>query len=299
MKAGLSRLGTDFGNGAADGRFFQVDDQYQHYMRVIRAPSKSGLPRYRRHNWLLRDDGDRQIHDTVCAWVRDTFRAEDIPHAESDPNTGSAPPQGNDNDNDSDNDIQSPYDGLFRQVQEDALVVRADDKSGNDEVIMYHVALPGGWRPERILGASFFTIHRPVPKLADTTPQARAMVRTMVERGPYVRFVWTVCADDNLDHHPDEGDIQPWRAPEGQGAGWLRVERQVTVPFPAVGAALFLVRIYVYPLASLTAEQLTTLRSAIVSMPADVGAYKHLVAPRDHIVAHLDLVAGDRANAAQ
>ena len=54
----------------------------------------------------------------------------------------------------------------------------------------------------------------------------------MIERGPYVRFVWTLSADDCLDHHPEEGNRLPWDS--HQGRGWLRVERQVTVPFPGV-----------------------------------------------------------------
>ncbi len=85
-----------------------------------------------------------------------------------------------------------------------------------------------------IAGASFGEVHAPVPGFAESAAANDSMVRTMVERGPYVRFVWTLSADDHLDHHPDEGRRRPWS--EG-GSGWLRVERQVSVPFPRIAAA--------------------------------------------------------------
>ena len=99
------------------------------------------------------------------------------------------------------------------------------------------------------------------------------MVRAMTERGPYVRFVWALCADDALDHHPDVYAGSDWLAARDV---FLRVERQTTVPLCDGQAALFLIRTYVYPFASLTAEQRVTLRRAIANAPEDVRAYKRL-----------------------
>lgn len=110
-----------------------------------------------------------------------------------------------------------------------------------------------------------------MPGFAAVDAAVDSMVAAMVERGPYVRFVWTIAADDHLDHHPDEGRRLPWR--DG-GAGWLRVEQQVTVPFPAVYASLFLIRVYRYAFASLSPEQRRTLATAIERMPPEVARYK-------------------------
>jgi hypothetical protein len=110
------------------------------------------------------------------------------------------------------------------------------------------------------------------------------MVTGMIERGPYVRFVWTVTADDHLDHHPEEGRRVEWRDAR---AGWLRVERQVTVPFSAVGASLFLVRTYVYPFASLADDERRVLATAIERMPTAIADYKRVSPEARRIVRRL------------
>src|SRR5690606_24990275 len=147
------------------------------------------------------------------------------------------------------------YGSIARVVQEDFVVVRRRP-GGGDEAIAVFVCFPSGWRPESIAGKGFKEIHEPVPDFAERDAAVESMVTTMIERGPYVRFVWTISADDHLDHHPEDGRRSRWSA---GGAGWLRVERQVTVPFAQHAAALFLIRTYLYPFASLTAEQRQTL----------------------------------------
>src|SRR4030095_6032948 len=99
--------------------------------------------------------------------------------------------------------------------------------------------------------------------------QARSLVASMIERGPYVRFVWTLKPDDVLDHHPDRGPHRAW-SPDGDG--FLRVERQITQPFPDVGAALFLIRTYIYPFASLSAAERQGGARAGPTMPGAEGA---------------------------
>jgi len=241
MKAGLQPLGTEFGNGAADRQFFQVDDQRERYLAAKRAVRSDRFGR------LDRDAEDRAIHAHVFAWMKQTLAAE---HRDVAAHAGD-------------------YASLALSIQEDFAVVRRRD--ADSELIALYVSLPSGWRPERLLGASFAAIHGPVPRFADSPATNDSMVRSMVERGPYVRFVWTICADDFLDHHPEEGQRLPWSE---SGEGWLRVERQITVPFAPLGAALFLIRVYVTPFVSLTAEQRQTLATALELMPPDVQEYK-------------------------
>lgn len=252
MQAGLRRFGIDIGNGAADTRFFQIDRERPRYLankaRLRRLGAAAGL----RHALLDTDAAHAQAHRAVLTWIEQTRRSEGVPAIAAETNSS------------------DPYDALFVDLQEDAAVLYRDP-SGVDRAILVSVFAPSGWRPERIVGASFAQIHAPVPDFADERRAASSMVSAMVERGPYVRFVWTISADDHLDHHPEHGARHPFDA---AGTGWLRVERQVTVPFPEQQASLFLIRTYLYPFEQLDPQQRETLALALERMPASIRRYK-------------------------
>ncbi len=250
MKAGLQPFGTDYGNGAADQLHFQLDrdaDRYQHERSAV-SPARGGV--------LARTDDERRAHRVVLDWARKTWASEHPEHALPSP-TG---------------DPARDWRSITALAQEDLTVLHRDEQ-GEEAAIAVFVDFPSGWRPERILGASFAQIHRPVPGFADDDAQVGSMMASMIDRGPYVRFVWTLTADDALDHHPEEGGRRPWLDAE---RGWLRVERQVTVPFPSARASLFLIRTYLYPFAELTPAERPTLREAIQAMPEEIAAYKGL-----------------------
>jgi len=259
MEAGLQRHGTDFGNGVADRLFFQVDVELERYLAVKRTTPAG------RHATLVRDEHDTTIHDAVDAWLRATLAREHPERMAALPDPESA-----------------TLADVAAVVQEDLVVLRRRD--GGSEAIAVHVSAPSGWRPERIHGASFGAIHGPVPDFAKRAEAERSMVDAMVERGPYVRFVWTVSADDELDHHPEEGRRAPWRT---DGPGFLRVERQTTVPFREQQASLFLIRVYVYSFDSLTADQRDVLARALALLPDEVARYKGLDSVRDTVQAVL------------
>lgn len=250
MKAGLQPLGTDFGNGARDRLYFQRDDEGPRYLHARRAvsPARSGI--------LARTGGQRAAHAAVLAWLWSTWRNEHRRHPLPE-RTG---------------DDASDYAALLSLAQEDLTVLHRDG-GGRESAIAVYVDFPSGWRPERVLGASFATIHRPVPGFANDEAQVRSMTSSMIDRGPYVRFVWTLSADDALDHHPEEGGRRSWHGAE---RAWLRVERQVLVPFPSVAASLFLIRTYLYAFETLSKEQRRTLRAACAAMPDEIARYKGL-----------------------
>jgi hypothetical protein len=204
-----------------------------------------------RHRIADGDPARRACHGAVLAWMASTLRRE---------HPGLL------------GEAEQSYESIAHVVQEDFAVVRRTPQ-GRDEAIAVFVAFPSGWRPQAIAGQGFKQIHRPVPGFAEQDAAVASMLASMIERGPYVRFVWTIAADDHLDHHPEEGRREAWR--EG-GDGWLRVERQVTVPFTDVGASLFLIRTYLYPFATLTTEQRRTLASALERMPGEIADYKGL-----------------------
>lgn len=267
MEAGLARHGTDFGNDAADRLFFQVDGDLERYLEAKRQAPPT------RHAVLSRDDGERAANEAALAWARATLAREHPERLAA----ADARARG-----------EHPLFALAAAVQEDLVVLRRTGDGGS-AAIAVHVSCPSGWRPERIHGASFGAIHGPVPDFAKRPEAERSMVEAMVERGPYVRFVWTVAADDRLDHHPEEGRRDPWRA---DGPGFLRVERQTTVPFPEHEASLFLIRVYVYPFAALSPIERQVLQRAIVAMPDHVARYKGIEAARETVLAVLRAVGG-------
>lgn len=266
MQAGLLRFPIDLGNAEADTHFFQLDDEAPRYVaakQVLLVPG--GSPTGPRHALLERDEAEAEAHATVLAWIDRTLDHE---HPDR-PGLFESP--------------HSAYDARLRLLQEDAVVLHRDSQ-GRDAAIMIHVCFPSGWRPERILGASFASIHVPVPDFVDDPRAATSMADAMIERGPYVRFVWALYGDDVLDHHPDGGGKLPW--PDAT-EGFLRVERQITVPFPDVDASLFLIRTYLQPFAALTPEQRGILVAAVECMPEPIRRYKGLLGHEARVVALL------------
>jgi dimethylamine monooxygenase subunit A len=250
MVAGLRAFGVDFGQGAHDRRYFQRDGERARYLAAKRAVAAN------RH-WLSGDDDEAvQSRAAALVWLRETLARED-PEALAEADALPA---------------RDPFEAIALAVQEDFAVLCAGAHDDGRTVAL-DVRFPSGWRPERLTHASFGAIHAPVPGFADNTAAARSMVRAMVERGPYVRFVWTLCRDDVLDHHPERAHAGSWDEVERL---FLRVERQVTVSLPEARTSVFLIRTYLYPYAELDLEQRATVREAMRVMPSDVRAYKGL-----------------------
>jgi hypothetical protein len=256
MSAGLHRFGTDFGQAERDREFFQLDGERPRYLIAKRqAPAE-------RRVLGTADAESQRACAAALAWMRETL-AREAPEV-----LVSAA---------HDRDARDEFDALARALQEDFCVLAAgDDYAGRAAVI--DVRFPSGWRPERLRNASFLATHAPVPGFPGDAQAAQSMVRTMIERGPFVRFVWTLSPDARLDRHPDVIGPASWQRPEGV---FLRVERQVTVPLTAAGAGLFLIRVYVYPFGELTAEQQTRTLAALAAMSDEIRAYKHLPHPAE------------------
>lgn len=249
-------FGTDFGNGTAEQLYFQIDSQRDFYLA-----EKKRVP-IERHRQLARDEAEACAHARVLAWLRATLAREH-------PQRFSQPP--------------ASYRSIAAAVQEDLVVIHRG-ADGRDAAIAVDVSFPSDWRPERIAGTDFRFIHGPVPGFADAEAQARSMVTAMIERGPYVRFVWTLKTDDILDHHPDQGPYLAWKDTR---EGFLRVERQLTVPFAEVSASLFIIRTYIYPFDELTPERRENLARAVEQMPDEAARYKGFADARPIILAML------------
>ncbi len=247
MQAGLFRFGTDFGNADADRLFFPRDATSPHYLtekaRVLAAhPERDGV--------AIEDELDQQSVLAAQAWLTATIGVE-----------GLAVP------------TQPSRAALGRELVEDFAVLRLD-ADGVDRVLWLHACFPSGWRPEHVLGQSFARIHARIPSFDAVARKTASLVEAMVTRGPYVRFVWTISADDGLDHHPEQGQRAAWSATTPRG--FLRVERQVTVPLPEKSACIFLIRTYLYGFDELSDQHRATLAQALAAMPPELLRYKQL-----------------------
>jgi len=251
MAASLAKFGTDFGQGPLDRLYFQVDDRYEEFL-AKKAAAPAGV-RFFSGDDAYADAARRE----ALSWMRATWARE---HPER-----PLPAERR--------DIAEAFAQLAGVVQEDFALI-GPGMDGRGQTLLVDVCFPSGWRPERLAEADFAAIHGPVPGFPENERASRAMVRAMTERGPYVRFVWTVSPVPDLDQHPDRLDRRGAWATAAEL--WLRVERQVTVPLPSTRAGLFLIRVHMTPVSSLDAAERDRLRNALDVMPKEVRAYKGL-----------------------
>ena len=92
--------------------------------------------------------------------------------------------------------------------------------------------------PAAEMGLSWEAVHEPVPMDLSASPR---IVRAMVSSGPFERFVWSVVHDRRYDFRPGRArsSFDP-----AVPMVLVKVERQVTVPFPELRCCLFVLRQY-------------------------------------------------------
>lgn len=142
------------------------------------------------------------------------------------------------------------------------------------------VCFPSGWVPEEKCDQSLFTIHRPVADNSRIQSAASSLSIAMAQKGPFVRYVYTLAPDNALWRDPGQS---PWPDIQGLADIWFRVERQVTIPLAAQGS-LFLIRLFVSPLEEMlrTPGRAQQLADALETMSPALLSYKGLdsVAPK-------------------
>ena len=268
MEAGFSPLSADFGNGARDQLYFQRDREWRRYRETKVAVEPE------RHWAVSRAPEHLELHLKALRWLTETQAHElgESPSAEVSALIeglagGQTPPH---------QALSSAYHELSLHAQEDLALLAERPTSS---LVMGEISMPSHWAPQRIKEVSFWEIHTPVPGFPRDERVSERLGKMIAERGPLVRFVWTVATDDQLDHHPKHRRT-PW---EEASALWFRVERQLTVPLEGLGA-LFLIRTYLYPLTALSAEERSTLREALTQMPEEVARYKGLWSGRGRLL---------------
>lgn len=169
-------------------------------------------------------------------------------------------------------------DELLFELQEDLVIMHlpAGHAPERTRAVYMHVCFPGGWDPSQLLGKSFTALHARVPYEPGFDRTERAEHAAFLFRAPLARYVWSVTAEPTLDRHPKTPKRVTWSSPDAVSL-YLRVERQIMVPLPITehgGAALFLIRTYVYDREQLSIVQRSTLADAIENMSEPMRRYK-------------------------
>lgn len=197
--------------------------------------------------------------------------------------------------------------GLALALQEDFVVLRdaptQDSAAGLEmRTEFLSVCFPSNWDPAEKLGLDFTAIHQPVADNALLQAGARGIVDTAFRQSRMLRHVWLLTPNGDLAQHP-ETRRERWedalaRAEETRGflidQVYFRVERQTTLPLPALGRGVFFIRVMVCPLRETLAlagadgaSRPAELADALASMSDAVVAYRGMAAVRQRLLSEL------------
>lgn len=169
----------------------------------------------------------------------------------------------------------------------DDLVVLRRDGTGVLAAELLAVAFPSGWPPRQRAGASLLALHAPVADGERLQRAAPALSEALLTKGPLRQHVWGLDPDGRLDRDPSAPDAPSGELPGDPARWFLRVERQTSVPLPAIDRALFTIRPHLVPLPALDPSQCAVLASAIASMSPEALAYKGISTVADALGAWL------------
>ena len=330
VKPGMMPLSASFGN-EADSKLFQFDSNFHRYRQVKLAARKSCLSKYSQvcnysnsvdkavaqliinrltqeypQYFNLVDDGEDLVFQ--CRLTQDilylnknfellkykspdkiTFgvkRSRSVSERDSSTVSGACP-----------NDIGNRptlLDALATQVQSDIVVISRNEH-GDNWMSAIHLCYPNHWAAEEKIGQDFAIVHTPVAGIEKINQRAKAIVNTMIERKPMVRFAWGLSTDTRLNHHPQPPNniaSKEWHGRKFDRENprlFIRIERQVMWGLPEHDAAIFTIRTYFRDCRVIKKDAVlkNNLISAIESMTPESLIYKGLVESKDDILAWL------------
>jgi len=288
-------FGSCFGNGQADKQVFQIDENFADYRQAKLLARAERLNKYyQTHNYSTTVAGAiarliinrlTQEHPQHFSYEKLTANnsifssqlTKEILYLDADwqlqqvENSSAFPA------------YTSILDALAAQIQEDITVICC----GNDGVnwlSAVHLCYPNHWSAEEKIGKDFAEIHTPVAGMEKINRRADAIVNTMINRKPMVRFAWGLSTDMRLNHHPEPPPdllVNQWqgrRFDPQHPSLYLRIERQVIWGLPKYKAALFTIRTYFRDCNWLKQDLLLRVKlcDAIESMSPESLIYKGL-----------------------
>lgn len=171
---------------------------------------------------------------------------------------------------------------IGRRFEPDLLFLTADP-GGQFRLQAGTVCFPSGWSLEEKLGQPLDFIHGVVPGLNATLGNPIHLFLSRLKPGvAFFRVNWGIAATAELNLHPVRG-LPPPLPPVTLDRLWLRVEEQVLIALPRTQGIVFGIRIALRRLDDLAQEPEAArgLRRALVTMPAEVAAYKRIDSIRD------------------
>ena len=302
---GLKDFGVDLGNGTTDQQVFQFDENFAACRQVKLDARQERLSKYYRTHMLSSD-----VSTSILRFIieRLTLEHPDLFHlsslSENDialycqltdetlffdhklrlirtERNGPAPSP----------DYHDSLDALACQIQED-LAILSQSPFGRDWLAAVHLCQANNWAAEEKIGQPFQAIHKPVAGMNNSKRDAEAIVNTIVNKGPFLRFVWGLTAEAELNQHPrpclssaSKNENKNHFDPHHPSL-FLRVERQILWPFPEQQAALFTIRTYLTDCQQIRddREKNDKLVSALESMTKEQLKYKCLNKTRKPIV---------------
>jgi len=183
-----------------------------------------------------------------------------------------------------DNKYVNLFDALANQVQEDLAICQLyGDK---DYLAALHICSPNYWSPADKAGRSFNQVHAIVPGMEKGMPHYFKMLKTIVNKGLFIRFAWGITTDNRLNHHPlppagIDNALWKGRKIEEGCELFCRVEKQTLIGLPENNAFLFVIRTYIYSVNELAHNEREALLRAIETMSLRSLEYKNLTGKVD------------------
>ena len=165
------------------------------------------------------------------------------------------------------------FQALTLSLQEDFALMVPDDQGGLSAQVL-SISFPSGWNPADKLGLSLLDIHQPVADNAALQRGTPAMAQAMVNKGPFIRHVWTLAGNGGLARAPHEDTLANTHHLDDL---WFRCERQLTIPLSG-NASLFLIRVFVSPYLDIvnTPERRQRIIHALRAMSPATIRYKNI-----------------------
>ncbi len=185
---------------------------------------------------------------------------------------------------------------LAEGMQEDFVILHDEDDAMRTRFLS--VCFPSNWNPAEKLGLDFSAIHAPVADNALLQAGGRGIVDMAFRQARMLRHVWLLTPNGDLAQHPEtrrtrwEDALAAADAAHGRliDQVFFRVERQTTLPLPALRRGVFFIRILVAPLADVLAvapARAHEMADALASMSEAVVAYRGMTAVRGRLCAEL------------
>ncbi|MBH8553162.1 DUF3445 domain-containing protein [Nostocaceae cyanobacterium CENA357] len=305
VKPGMMPFGSCLGNNEADGQVFQIDENFKHYRQMKLLARAERLSKYyQTSNYSQAVAGAvacliinrlTQEHpqyfdcqkSTANTYKFHSYLTQETLYLDADWQLQQVETQ---------NNLAVPVyasilDALAAQIQEDLTVIcRSQD--GSNWLSAVHLCYPNHWSAEAKIGQDFAAIHAPVAGMEKINRRADAIVNTMIDREPMVRFAWGLSTDTRLNHHPKappQLSVSQWhgRSFDSQHPRlYLRIERQVIWGLPKHEAALFTIRTYFRDCSVIKKDSMlrSKLYTAIESMTPESLVYKGLVESKASIL---------------